>query len=382
MQAHPAVEPLEMTAPTSGVLEVSANTSSGGPGYHRRMVDDVRVIGDRLGVTWQESNGDDRLDETGYFESGDRDRVDAEMLAWLRAVLGHAHNEAEGLAMIAMPIGYRASVMDQDVVVTFMGPRDRAWVARGAAHPADAVDMFAWWGDERDASHYRNRAIARMWVDVRWSTPVDEESRNHLIGADRDLRRALELDPTIELPWREWEEIRRLIEGPGGEASSLDRVIAKRAAAVPAGMRLIGYRRGSVPVPIDPGWSITMPGSFHEVSEGDAWVGYDQDRTIRLSSVTVVGKDGRVPSAEELAADAPSGPDAIGPGDDSLRGSATIGEVEEDGRRIRALQGVVTSDGELLIVTIVFGDDEAWAIRTYRSIRFHPERAMHGGVLP
>lgn len=372
MQAHPAVEPLEMTVPSGGVLEVAANTSTGGPGYHRQMIDDVRRIGERLGIAWQASNDDDVLDETGYFEGGDRDAVDAAMLAWIGGLLGVVRERQGHSIAVAMPLGYRASVSDQDDIVTAMGPRDHDWVARGAADPTDAADFFAWWGDARDATHYRNRAVARMWVDVRWAPPLDDESQNHLTAADRDLRKAFDLDPTLQLPWREWSEIRGLIQDLPGSDPELDRSIAERAAVVEPGTRLIGYRRGSVSVTIEPGWTITIPGSFHEGTDGDSWIGYDQDRSIRLSSVTIAGKDGQVPSADELSAMAPSGPAAIGPSDDALRGGAEIAMVEEEGQRFRALQGVLASDGQVLILTIVFGDDEAWARETYRSIRFNP----------
>lgn len=374
MQAHPAVEPLEMTIPSGGVVEVSANTSTGGPGYHRRMSDDVQAIGERLGVAWQASNDDDVLDETGYFEGGDRDAVDAAMLAWLGALLRSLDVREDRRIAIAMPVGYRAAVMDQENVITAMGPRDREWIARGAADPARAADIFAWWGDERDATHYVNRAVARMWVDVRWSEPVDDDSRNLLVGVDRDLRTAFDLDPTLELPWREWSEIRRLIREPGDSASDLDRVISEHASGVDPATRLIGYRRGSMPVMVFPGWTITMPGSFHEGEDGDSWVGYDHERSIRLASISVTAKDGPPPTAEELAEAVPLGPDAIGPGDDALRGGAEIRDLEEDGRQFRAMQGVVTADGHTLIVTIVFGDDEGWARDTWRSIRFTADK--------
>lgn len=373
MQAHPAVEPLDMKVPTGGVLEVSANTSTGGPGYHRRMIDDVRAIGERLGIAWQPSNDDDVLDETGYFEGGPRGAVDVAMLAWLRALLAVVSVQDGQFIAIAMPIGYRASLKDQDDVITAMGPRDRGWVARGAADPKDAEDFFAWWGDDRDATHYRNRAIARMWVDVRWAAPVDDESRDHLTGADRDLQRALEDDAAPELPWREWSEIRRLIRVSGSPATDLDRVIGERSAGVEPGARLIGYRRGPVPVTIEPGWTITIPGSFREGVDGASWVGYDQERSVRLASVSMGGKDGHVPSADELATTAPSGHAAIGPGDETLRGSLVIRNVDEDGDQYRALHGVVASAGELLIVTIVPGEDEEWARETYRSITFKPK---------
>jgi hypothetical protein len=107
--------------------------------------------------------------------------------------------------------------------------------------------------------------------------------------------------------------------------------------------------------------------------DGDSWIGYDHVRSIRLASISVTGKDGHVRTADELATTAPSGPGAISPGDDALRRGAVIGDVEEDGRKIRVLQGVVAVRGQLLIVTIVLSDDEGWARETYRSITFNAD---------
>ena len=373
IQAHPAVEPLSMTVPSAGALEVSANTSTGGPGYHRQMIRDVRAIGERLDIAWDSLNDDDVLDETGYFEGGEPGAVDAAMLRWIGALLGKLQFHEGRFVAIAMPIGYRAAGSDSSEVITAMGPRDRAWVARGAVDPSQAADFFAWWGDDRDATHYRNRALARMWVDVRWSEPVDDESREHLVRADRDLTRSYELDTSQELPWREWSEIRGILREPGSPESTMDHVIKERAAAVGPNTRLVGFRRGSMPVTVNPGWTITIPGSFHETSDGDSWIGYDHERSVRLASMTITGKDGSVPTADELAANSLSSPYPIRPGDDALRGGAEIRDVEEDGRQFRALQGEVIADGQVLIITIVCGQQEEWARETYRSISFNPD---------
>jgi hypothetical protein len=209
-----------------------------------------------------------------------------------------------------------------------------------------------------------------MWVDVRWAEPVDDESRAHLVGADRDLHKAFGLDPATDLPWREWSEIRRLIREPGESESDFDRVINERGTNVDPDTRLIGYRRGSLPVTVNPGWTITIPGSFHEGVDGDSWIGYDRDRSVRLASITITGKDGSTPGADELAANSLSARGPIRPGPDDLRGGAEIRDVEEDGRHFRALQGEIIADGQILILTIVFGEDEEWARETYRSIRF------------
>jgi hypothetical protein len=368
IQAHPAVEHMEVTIPAGGQVVVSANTSTGGPGYHRRMCDVMHILGNTLGVIWRPST-DDALDDTRYFETGDRSAVDTEMLAWLAAVLGRSNVPKGQRLAIAMPLGYRTG--GDDDIVTSMGPRDQSWVTRGAADPREAADLFAWWGDDRDAVHYRNRALATMWVDLRWATPLDDVERDGLVRVDRDLSRAHELDPTLDLPWREWAEVRRLVGGSStAEATMTDQMIRERASAVGSDSRLIGYRRGSAPFSLE-GWTIQVPGSFVEEWEDGSWVGYDDQRSVRLKSIEIRGEDGTIPTADVLAA-AMSGANTttIAPGDPALRGGATVADTSEGGRLVRLVQGAVTVTERALVVTIVFGDDEAWGRETFRSIRF------------
>jgi hypothetical protein len=369
VQAHPAVEPLEISVSASGQVDVSANTSTGGPGYHRRMCDVLHVLGDRLGVTWQGSTGDIQ-DDTGYFETGDGRAVDDAMLAWLRAVLGHSDvPEGQSLA-IAMPMGYRAG--GDDHVVTAMGPRDQEWATRGAADPHDAADLFSWWSDDRDGVHYRNRALATMWVDLRWAPPLDDTERGLLVRVDQDLSRAHELDTDLDLPWREWSEIRRLLayDSHTSEPMAINRTIRDRASAVDPNARLVGYRRGFAPLFLG-GWTIQVPGSFVEGSDDGSWLGYDADRSIRLKPLAITGKDGTVPTADELAASmTEAGAPTIDPGHPDLRGGATVADNDEGPRPARVVQGMLMATGHVLIVTIVFGDDEDWGRETFRSIRF------------
>lgn len=370
MQAHPAVESLELKVQSAGHVVVSANTSTGGPGYHRRMCDDLHILGDRLGVTWQPST-DDVTDETGYFESGDRSAVDEAMLAWIGTLVTKLPLADGKQVAISMPVGHRGG--PDDIIATAMGPRDRDWASRVAADPREAVDHFPWWNDERDGAHYLKRALAAMWVDVRWAVPLDEAERQQLLAVDRDLNKAYQLDPELDIPWREWSEVRRLIGGSSeGATTGLDRTINERAAPVDPAKRLIGYRRGSMPVTVG-GWTIQLPRSLVVSSDRDSWLGFDADRSVRLLPLVITATDGQVPSAEELAEVGPERP-MIEPGDPGLRGSATIADSVEGKQTGRVLKGIVTSPGHSLIVTIAYSRDETWARETYRSIRFTSPR--------
>jgi len=368
VRLHPGVEPAEVNIAPPGTVTISANTSSGGPGYHRRLCADLQAVGAALGIAWESSDGDEILDETGYFESGDFEAVDRAMLDWLKALLKHVSGLHATQVALSMPLGF-IPVGYGTQLLTVMGPRNEEWRSRGADDPRTAIDVFPWWSDRWDAKHYRDRALARMWVDVRWTTPTDDECRQALSDSDRDLNRALELDRDIELPWREWLEIRHLLRAVGVEPHSpeIDASVKSRASGVRDDAQLVGYRRGLLRSQPFQSWTIEIPGSFSSTFEDDVWVAWDDSRSVRLTSLTVRAKDGSALSARELVGATPVPREPIGPGDPKVEGLAGIGKDEATGDPV--VQGVVATRGELLIVTIVFGDDESWGLATWHSIR-------------
>jgi hypothetical protein len=383
LRIHPAVEPLEFSLPSPGIVEISANTSSGGPGYHRRMCDDIREVGRRLGLSWDPSDGDQVLDETGYFETGDAAAVDRTMLDWLGSVLrAVATQVAAGGNQIAisLPLGVIPAGYDEDIITT-LGPRDDEWLKRGVENPHHAIDIFPWWNDTRDAAYYRNRALSSMWVDIRWVAPIDDANRDQLVAVDRDLTRALELDSAATLPWREWAQVRGLLEHSGavGVGPDLDRLITERAKSVDPAAPVVGYRRNWIRMSPVGGWSLDVPGSFVDTVEGGAWIGFDAERSVRLTSLSATENDGSVPSADELAVAAPRGDSPIPPGHPDLRGQAIFVPAGQDGEEEPTLSGLVAVAGEVLIVTIVYGREEAWARRAWSSIRARARPASSDG---
>ena len=209
-----------------------------------------------------------------------------------------------------------------------------------------------------------------MWVDLRWAAPLDDAERARLVRVDGELSRAHQLDPTLDLPWREWAEVRQLIgDSSAAEATEIDVMIGQRASVVEPERRLIGYRRGSAPLTLE-GWTVQVPGSFVDGWDDGSWVGYDDQRSIRLKTIAIRGKDGSIPTADELAAAMTGADPTIDPGDPALRGGATIADTSEGGRPVRVVQGALMVTGRVLVVTIVFGDDETWGRETFRSIRF------------
>jgi hypothetical protein len=98
-----------------------------------------------------------------------------------------------------------------------------------------------------------------MWTGVRWRRPETAEDVGQLQRILAWLHSAYVRDPTLDYPWREWEELRGYLDGADPVPPHARR---------PTGP-LIGYRRRNVRVRLGNGWSISVPGSFAESREGD-----------------------------------------------------------------------------------------------------------------
>jgi hypothetical protein len=120
-------------------------------------------------------------------------------------------------------------------------------------------------------------------------------------------------------------------------------------------------------------WWIAVPAGFDErwVADGSYWHGWDEARSVSVSSTVVTDEAGRpVPAAEimeRLAGFIEGEPIAEAPPD--LLARATIIRTDPDARASRALSGLVVVGGRVLMTTIT-SDDLDWAIRIWRSIRY------------
>lgn len=273
MRLHPAAEDIEFTL-EGGVVLASAKTSTVGPGYHAFVCDVLRELEDHLRLEWT-AEGDEG-DETGYFESDDRDALEAEMLSWLQGLCNLlAERIAEGATgfLISLPTD---NVFDFDeAIATPMGPRDLAWIEAVRKDPRKGIDVFPWWEPGMGAEYARGRALTRMWTEVRWREPVNEAEQDLLEDIDADLSEAS--DSSLDLPWAEWAEIARLLEQ--------DDPTSGRAE----GLRpTIGYRRRPVRTSLPGGWTIRIPGEMStEVDEQGTFSAYTPGRTIWMSSFRI-----------------------------------------------------------------------------------------------
>lgn len=353
IQLHPAAENVRFTF-ADGVLTVSAKTSTVGPGYHACVCELLR----KLDYDWRANK--DEGDETGYYTSGDREALEGEMLAWLQGLAGKVlERRAENVTdlMVSLPIG---DVYEFDeAIATPMGPRDVAWLERVRKDPRAGIDIFPWWEPGRGARFLRERAIARMWTDVRWRAPIDEQEKSLLEKIAADLAAARKLDPTLDLPWAEWAEIARHL----GQA---DPTGGREAARSPA----IGYRRRPVRTLLTGHWTVRIPGSMAtSCDEKGTWRGHTPGRTIWMSSFSIGD-----PKAPTLTAAATLGkPDTSGEAIEIAGlpdAYAHRARIETTGEGFGQLSFRIALPHRLAFFTIVFEDagDLEWAKSTAASV--------------
>jgi hypothetical protein len=188
---HPATEPVTFEVPSAGTLTVTADTSSGGPGYHRVLVDGLRRMARDLSIDWTAGQpAGAGGDPTGYLDTGDAAAVDEAMLDWAQGLAADVLERADAGASIG-PIGMSSAptFRTDAFATTSLGPRDRAFFEQIVSDRAAGAALFPWWTDGPDAAFYRDRASCRMWADVHWRPPFDDAERAALTAVDRDLER-------------------------------------------------------------------------------------------------------------------------------------------------------------------------------------------------
>ncbi len=359
LDLHPAAEHVAL-AFEGHDLEIAANTSTVGPGYHAHVVDVVDTLAAAFRITWRH---DAEGDVTGYFDNRDFRHLQQEMLGWLGALTNAVLPLASGTVQLALPATH--TFESGGHARTPLGPRERPWFERVAESPASGRDFFAWWEKGENAEHYLGVALSLLWTTVRWRPAVSErerELRERTFGA---LSRARDLDPTLRFPFAEWREL-LTIDGRNREADALPRA----DPAIPA----IGYRRNPVRVSMPGGWSLRIPGNFaEELDDKGTFCGWHGGRTVWFTSFRY---EGGARTAEEMWGADP---------DEGEGETFTTGEGAFQSRaRLRRVRGGEESDcwilrtdsalpPQIAICTISFTEDHdrAWALETWRSLR-HP----------
>jgi len=375
VRLHPCAEDLEIFGEGRGRIIASGKTSITGPGYHLFVCELLKRLGSQLGVQWVQS-GEESGDETGYFHTGDKQAVYSGMLNWLRT-MGRLLTEQKDMDNIQVNMAMDYSYDWPAPILTPLGPRSLDWAQAVADDPKRGIDLFPWWEEGQGAGYCLGRALALLWVDVRWRKPLSEAEEGVQSEAAELLAAAYEMDPKREYPWREWQELLNCLDEPGPMLGE----VARRAEHAPDGPKL-GYRRRSVTARIAGGWSIKYPGSFAEEweEEGGTWVAWDDQRTIRFTSFTRQVEDGEAVLSSQAVLD-DSEMEETEEGEryeheqDHLLGRATIRFVdepdeEEDDEPYWMLQGRSALPGKLGLTTICFASeqDRDWALETWKSV--------------
>jgi hypothetical protein len=380
---HPTAEDVEFWIPEPGRVAVSAKTSTTGPGYHIYLCDLLhRMTDDGLGIAWDAPDAEGGGDETGYFHNGNADAVREEMLTWLgsmaRVVLENMNEDYSGF-MVGMPLGHHYPY--HGPVITPLGPRGRAWFEAVAADPSRGRDFFPWWEPGITAAFYLGRALADMWTRVRWRAPLLDAEGDLLLETHLNLQRAYRLAPTLDYPWREWQEILGYIEQYFGYAEfdggeEIVKEIERRVTGMVGGPRL-GYRREPVRVDLSGGSDIEIPGAMAEEwdEKGRSWSAWDGRRTVWFSCFTRQKPDGSAASAEETLAGAAPLPEGEGLDyqREGLVGRAALTPYEEDGEAMWNLKAYAAVAGNLALCNVFFHNlaDRDWAVATWHSLNHH-----------
>ncbi len=277
---HPAAPDLVLTASDTGRVTADASTTACGPGYHRFVGRVIERMGLELGIGWTP-------DAIAFAE---RPVVERAYLAWLGPMLTHAQVARQrgrpGLH-VGTPPG--TTFAFDGAIATALGPRDDAWLDSAIAEPRIAIEVTPWWADATDGRYLLNRALAMLWLEVRWRPPAIDGEADLLDDVHRSLSRAFPVEPDLDYPWHAWVELAALRAPALNDA--MIRQAATRATATPEPTPPVGYRRGDVRISHE-GWALEVPGSFAEKRTEEEWWGGGPGRGITLAAVTTATPTG------------------------------------------------------------------------------------------
>ena len=197
---HPATPALYLAAGDSGNVRAIAETVSGGPGYHRFVGRVLERLGQELAIDWDEA--------TAGIAFAERPEVERAYLGWLGPTLAavrNARQRSSAGVQVGTPPGTRYTF--EGAIATSLGPRDDAWLESAIADPRVAIEITPWWLDATDGRYLLNRALALMWLEVRWRKPAVEGEAERLEDVHRLLSKAFPIEPGLPYPWHAWAEL-------------------------------------------------------------------------------------------------------------------------------------------------------------------------------
>lgn len=371
IRCHPAAEPIDVRLTSHGRLKLVARTSPVGPGYHIYLCGLLRQFAEDFEFEWERPPGDH--DPACFFVVGDTARLEGLFRHWLANRCQQVLSKLREPVSVGLPRGLK--YLHPGPVQTPLGPRSVEWLKAVAADESAGVDFFAWLEPELNAVFYKNRALARLWLDFPFRPPLTEDEGEMTDQIAADLANALDEDAEIDLPWRAWQETIQAIEADAGQhtvepiSPELKALVSERSAGDTS---TIGYRRYPVRVPLTGDWQIDVPGTFAArwSDDGLTWSAWDGPRTVWFRGLRVPGQK----AAAALAvgrANLPAGERITARLTPPVLGDAVFGPHTEDGRSLYRLSGIAADDEHLAACNVYLHDlaDKPWAIEVWRSLR-------------
>lgn len=361
VRLHPAAPAIRIAVDGDGVVTASGETVTAGPGYHRFVGRALQRLGDEVGIAWSAA--------TAGLAFAERPAVERGYLAWLGPELARARNRVQRGARgvhVGMPAGI--TVTCEAAIATVLGPRDETWLDAAIADPRVAIEITPWWSDATDGQYLVNRALTRMWLDVRWRRPAVTGEAALLDEVHGLLSRSYPLEPDLTYPWVEWAEV---VAYRGIDDAMARHTIARSALAAASTDQRIGYRRAPVTIRHE-GWVLTVPGDFAERRTADEWWGGGPGRNITLAATSTGTGAGQMTAQgflSQVASDL--GPDALHHEAGDVRGRARLTTDTSSGLEVGVLEGFCAVAGSGAVIRIEFddGEDYAWALEMWRSLR-------------
>ena len=372
IQLHPAARNLHIEAADGGRLTVTAVTSPVGPGYHTYVCRLLRRMGDELRIGWLPTGelGDDEAsrDMTGFFESGDRADAERGHLAWLHGGLLAAQRARQrGDAALHLETPPETRFTFSGALATVLGPRSEEWLERAIGDPRVATDVWPWVADAMDARYLLGRALAILWLEIRWRQATGPEEQGLLDEVLTLLRRAYPLDPALPYPWAAWRELLSLRDQLDPAMQQLVDRMAPTTDTDPP----IGYRRAPVTI-FHQGWALDIPGSFSEHRGAEEWTGGEARRSITIAA-TETGEGGEPMTADAFLGLVAGhlGNDVLEHEDGPVRGRARLSTETSSGIEVATVEGYSAVLGRGAAIRIVIDDplDWKWALDTWRDLR-------------
>lgn len=362
LQLYPVEEPVEFTI-EENYLICSAKTNSAGPGYHAFLVESLEFIEKSLKLKWSWTEDDGNGDETNYYLNRNFNELKLEMLKWLQSISKILiENQDYDQLMISMPLGY--SLVENFFAISPLGFWTKDWFLEVSELDDNELEskgkeFFPWWERELDSLFYLKTALAVSWVELPWHTYNTEYEHllyTFVLDCFKKVNNA---------------ELKLMI--PNNIENNINSYLNSNLPAPPPEPSGVGFKKRLMNRSMTGSWTTSIPGYFYFEMEDDGkiYVYWFNDLTIRGSSFTVEGNDGKPVSPKDLLMKRPEHGEVIEYFEDHLEGWATIELNNEDENEFFILKGNMATINNLCSITICFENesDREWAISIWKSTK-------------